>query len=326
MPTSSTGGTAGRAAGAERRRPALSLEQDVEHEAAPAARPAGAASPARRSSHRPLARRLDGARAGGRRRSSARRAAADEIDAALLDATWREVADAPRAGIAHRALRAANVLVTGGRPVVIDMGFGEESAGRGCRRSTGPSCWPRSPRSSGRRDARSTSALRVVGPGDAGADAALPPAAGAVGGDAQAGVEVAARGAAHGVADDDGEEPAPLERLVRVRPRTLVMIARSPAPSTSCSRSWPTSTTASRRSARPTGRGSPCRVVMSGSPMSRSRDRAWSAACPSTCRSCPTVEAQLASSFVNRVTPANVGGMALNVRFLQKAGVDRRRR
>ena len=35
----------------------------------------------------------------------------------------------------------------------------------------------------------------------------------------------------------------------------------------------------------------------------------------------PTVEAQLASSFVNRVSPANVGGMALNVRFLQKAGV-----
>ncbi len=36
----------------------------------------------------------------------------------------------------------------------------------------------------------------------------------------------------------------------------------------------------------------------------------------------PTVMAQLGSSFVNRVTPANVGGMALNVRFMQKAGVD----
>jgi len=31
---------------------------------------------------------------------------------------------------------------------------------------------------------------------------------------------------------------------------------------------------------------------------------------------------QLASSFVNRVTRAKVGGLALNVRFLQKAGVD----
>jgi uncharacterized protein (TIRG00374 family) len=31
---------------------------------------------------------------------------------------------------------------------------------------------------------------------------------------------------------------------------------------------------------------------------------------------------QGASSFVNRVSPSNVGGMALNVRFLQKAGVE----
>jgi uncharacterized protein (TIRG00374 family) len=35
----------------------------------------------------------------------------------------------------------------------------------------------------------------------------------------------------------------------------------------------------------------------------------------------PNLAAQMASSFVNRVTPANVGGMALNLRFLQKAGV-----
>ena len=35
----------------------------------------------------------------------------------------------------------------------------------------------------------------------------------------------------------------------------------------------------------------------------------------------PTTEAALASSFVNRVTPANVGGMALNVRYMQKAGI-----
>jgi uncharacterized protein (TIRG00374 family) len=36
----------------------------------------------------------------------------------------------------------------------------------------------------------------------------------------------------------------------------------------------------------------------------------------------PTVLAQGASSFINRVSPANVGGMALNARFLQKAGSD----
>ena len=36
----------------------------------------------------------------------------------------------------------------------------------------------------------------------------------------------------------------------------------------------------------------------------------------------PTVLAQGASSFVNRVSPANVGGMALNARYLQKSGVE----
>jgi undecaprenyl-diphosphatase len=35
-----------------------------------------------------------------------------------------------------------------------------------------------------------------------------------------------------------------------------------------------------------------------------------------------TTLAQGASSFINRVSPANVGGMALNVRFMQKAGVE----
>jgi uncharacterized membrane protein YbhN (UPF0104 family) len=36
----------------------------------------------------------------------------------------------------------------------------------------------------------------------------------------------------------------------------------------------------------------------------------------------PTVLAQGASSFINRVSPANVGGMALNARYLQKSGVE----
>src|SRR5207253_507383 len=36
----------------------------------------------------------------------------------------------------------------------------------------------------------------------------------------------------------------------------------------------------------------------------------------------PTLLTQLAASFVNRVTPANVGGMALNGRLLQKSGAD----
>jgi undecaprenyl-diphosphatase len=36
----------------------------------------------------------------------------------------------------------------------------------------------------------------------------------------------------------------------------------------------------------------------------------------------PTFAAQLASSFTNRITPASAGGYAVNIRFLQKSGVE----
>jgi uncharacterized membrane protein YbhN (UPF0104 family) len=36
----------------------------------------------------------------------------------------------------------------------------------------------------------------------------------------------------------------------------------------------------------------------------------------------PTYQVQLASSFLNRITPSNVGGMALNLRYLQKTGIE----
>jgi undecaprenyl-diphosphatase len=36
----------------------------------------------------------------------------------------------------------------------------------------------------------------------------------------------------------------------------------------------------------------------------------------------PLLATQAASSFINRISPSNVGGMALNARFLQKAGVE----
>jgi undecaprenyl-diphosphatase len=43
---------------------------------------------------------------------------------------------------------------------------------------------------------------------------------------------------------------------------------------------------------------------------------------PDHLRFVPTIYAQVASSFLNRITPAKVGGMAANVRYLQKRGID----
>ncbi len=45
-------------------------------------------------------------------------------------------------------------------------------------------------------------------------------------------------------------------------------------------------------------------------------------AVPDRLRFGPTLEAQVAASFVNRITPVKIGGMATNLRYLQKAGVD----
>ena len=54
---------------------------------------------------------------------------ADEIGADLLDRVWEQVDRMHRARLAHRSLRAANILVTADGPVIIDFGFGTESAG-----------------------------------------------------------------------------------------------------------------------------------------------------------------------------------------------------
>lgn len=43
---------------------------------------------------------------------------------------------------------------------------------------------------------------------------------------------------------------------------------------------------------------------------------------PDRVRLVPTVFAQFAGTFINRITPVKVGGMATNVRYLQKSGVD----
>ncbi len=45
-------------------------------------------------------------------------------------------------------------------------------------------------------------------------------------------------------------------------------------------------------------------------------------AVPARLRAVPTLLAQIAASFASNLAPAGVGGMALNVRYLQKSGVD----
>jgi glycosyltransferase 2 family protein len=301
--------------------PALALRQDVEHQALllMLARQGGARVPAVEL----LTSLADGSMILGLEDIDGERLDAlppDAVDDRLLQAVWREVQALHDTRMAHRSLRAANVLVAAGRPVLIDLGFGHESAG---------------PRAQAIDRAELLASLAaIVGPDRAVASAArvLEPAALAAAAPFLQPLALSAAtrrqsstaelaGLREAVGEATGEEPPPLERLVRVRPRTLVMIA---------------ALTGAFYVLLP-------QLANVGDSFQALRQATWgwlvlavalslltyvasavglSGGVPEHLPFVPTVESQMASSFVNRVTPANVGGMALNVRFLQKAGVD----
>jgi uncharacterized protein (TIRG00374 family) len=243
----------------------------------------------------------------------------DEIDDAVLDAVWHEVRTMHEARMAHRALRAANILVVENRPVIIDLSFGEQSATPRMQAIDRAELLASLSALVGV-DRAVAAAARVLDLSSLAASAPfLQPLALSAGTRKQMSkptlTELRTR-----VADVTGQEPPPLERLVRVRPRTLMTIA---------------ALVGAFYLLLP-------KLAHVGDSFTalRSANWAWVAAvigmslltyvagaiglAGSVREPLPAVhnlEVQFASSFVNRVTPANVGGMALNVRFLQKAGV-----
>jgi glycosyltransferase 2 family protein len=245
--------------------------------------------------------------------------APDEIDDAMLDAVWREVRAMHDARIAHRALRTANILIAGGRPVLIDLGFGEQSATPRMQAIDRAELMASLSKLVGAERAVAAAA-RVVEPGTLAASAPfLQPLA--LSAATRKGISKSSFAELRSnVAEVTGQEAAPLERLVRVRPRTLMTIAAlvgafylllpkladvgdSFTAIRSANWGWVAAVIALSLLTYVAGA-----IGVAGSVRER----------------LPFVhnlEAQFASSFVNRVTPANVGGMALNVRFLQKAGV-----
>ncbi len=184
--------------------------------------------------------------------------APEAIDDRLLDAVWREVTALHHAHLAHRALRAANILVSSdGVPTVIDLGFGAGWA---------------DDRLLANDRAELIASLATLVPATAVVDSAareldpdqlaavspyLQPLALTAATRKQSSKAQLAELRA-GIETTTGIEAAPLERLVRVRPRTLVMIATVPERSTSCCRSSRTWATASRPWEPRTGGGSRC--------------------------------------------------------------------
>jgi glycosyltransferase 2 family protein len=255
--------------------------------------------------------------------SSLEQLPSEQITDDLLIRLWAEVDRLHRAGIAHRSLRAANVLVDrDGRPVIADFSFSELSATRRQLALDVAELLASLATLVGE-DRAVSAAVKVLGAkGVAPAVPLLQPLALSAGTrravKRQAGLLTRTRSAA---AAASGLENPELVRVQRVRPRNLLTIAALVGvyyvllPQLAKV-------------------GNPLHVL-------ESAQWAWvlvAIACSALTYLAsaigllggvsvrvpfwPTLLTQGASSYINRVSPANVGGMALNVRFLQKAGVE----
>jgi undecaprenyl-diphosphatase len=248
---------------------------------------------------------------------------AQRISDELLRRLWAEVDRLHRAGIAHRALRAANVMVDdAGQTWLTDFSFSDLTATQ---------------RQKDIDLAELTASLAPL----VGADRAVSGATAVIG---ARGVAAAApllqplalsAATRHSVAQHQGllaetrsasaaaggSADQQLARIQRVRPRTLVTIAALAGAFyfllpqlAQVSSSWHAIQSAHWA-------WLPVVIAMSALTYLAGAASLLGGA-PGRVPFWPTVLAQGASSFVNRVSPANVGGMALNARYLQKSGVD----
>jgi len=246
------------------------------------------------------------------------------VDDRLLAAVWAEVARLRAVGIAHRDLRGANVLVDpDGQPWLLDFGFAEAAA---------------SPRRLAGDVAELLASLACL----AGADRAVRSATQALGTEpvaqalpllqpaalaAATRAEVKARPGLlaelrERAAAATGTEPPPLEPLTRIRPRTLLLVV-----ATGFAVHLLLPQVGELRHTLGALRGAHWDWMAIGLALAAASYLAAAVAQlgavdPPLALGRTTL-VQVASSFANRLTPASLGGMGLNVRYLQRTGMDR---
>jgi undecaprenyl-diphosphatase len=305
-------------------RPAASLIQAVEHQALAAllAERAGVAVPAVRQ----VIKTADGSALLAMERvngSSLDLIPDQRISDSMLRELWEQVDRLHRARLAHRSLRAANIVVDGaGRPWIVDFSFSELGATQ-------------------RQMTLDVAELLASLAATIGADRAVGSAAAVIGPDGVAEAVpllqplALSAGTRRAIARHDGlltqtraaataasgREDQKLARIQRVRLRTLLAIAAAAGAFyyllpqlAQVGSSWHAIQSADWA-------WLPLVIALSAVTYLASA-AALMGAVTQRIRFWPTVLAQAASSFVNRVSPANVGGMALNARFLQRSGVD----
>jgi len=247
---------------------------------------------------------------------------ADRITDQLAGDLWREVGRLHQAQIAHRSLHGTNIMISqNGCPRLVDFSFAELAA-------------------TSRQRAIDVAELLTSLAGRIGPDRAVAAAAAAIGADGvaaavpllqplalsasarraikgQDGLLKNTRAAAIAACGDDADSG--LVRLQRVRPRTLLAIAALAGAFyfllpqiAQVSSSW---------HALQHVNWAWLPVILAASALTYvASAMALAGAVPGHVPFGPAVLAQGGSSFINRVSPANVGGMALNARFLQKSG------
>ena len=305
-------------------RPAASLIQAVEHQALAAvmAERAGVAVPAVRQ----VIKTADGSallvmdRVDG---SSLDLIPVQRLSDTMLRKLWEQVDRLHRARIAHRSLRPANIVADGtGRPWVVDFSFSELGATQRQMALDVAELLASLAAIIGA-DRAVAGAAAVIGPDDVAAAVPLLQPLALSAGTRRAvarhdGLLTRTRAAA---AAASGREDQELARIQRVRPRTLLAIAAAAGAFyyllpqlAQVGGSWRAVQSADWA-------WLPLVIGLSATTYLASAAGLMGAV-PQRIRFWPTVLAQAASSFVNRVSPANVGGMALNARYLQKSGVE----
>jgi undecaprenyl-diphosphatase len=305
-------------------RPAASLIQAVEHQALAAvmAERAGVAVPAVRQ----VIKTADGSallamdRVDG---SSLDLIPVQRLSDTMLRKLWEQVDRLHRARIAHRSLRPANIVADGtGRPWVVDFSFSELGATQRQMALDVAELLASLAAIIGA-DRAVAGAAAVIGPDDVAAAVPLLQPLALSAGTRRAvarhdGLLTRTRAAAAAASGREDQEPA---RIQRVRPRTLLAVAAAAGAFyyllpelAKVGNPWQAVQSANWAWV-------PLVIALSAVTYLASAV-ALIGAITQRIRLWPTVLAQGASSFINRVSPANVGGMALNARYLQKSGVE----
>ncbi len=246
---------------------------------------------------------------------------AEDLTDEVLSGVWQQVAQLRARRTAHRDLRLANIFLgTDGAPWIIDFGFAELAATDGQLRSDVAELI--------------VSTSIVVGP-----ERAVRNAIDGIGGEAVADAAsriepLALSGATrHGLKehkglDEDvrdeialqtGVEGVELEDLERIKGTTVMMIVGFALATYFLIPQLAKTDFGAVLDA--DWRWAP--VILVASTMTYV-GAAWNlmGSIPDRIKTLPTILSQFAGTFINRISPVKVGGMATNVRFLQKNGVD----